>query len=106
MALVSLSDQPKFAVRKIYDTDDVAYQDGGNNAGLTCNAPHAIQYNDVAASTTIVIQGKTHIDADWAGIETISGVADSAIYEFPTRYNYVRIIRTAGTGTIVVYAQG
>ena len=106
MSLVVLSEQPKFASRKIFDSSDPDFQDASANTGLTCVAPHAIQLDDIPSATTAVVQVKLNFTSDWVEKDTIAADTPSVIIEFPVRYNYVRVIRTAGTGTVVAHSQG
>ncbi len=104
MPTVTVEDNNHFPAHLIYDPANTIGVDA--NTSNTAAAVRIVQIDSCVAGTDFQIQGKVHKDADWVTVTTITGATDnSQSYTFDPRYNFVRVVRSAGSANCVAYVQ-
>lgn len=102
----NMEDIPAAGVRVVYDTAAVAPIIGADaNHSILIPYPEAIQINTIPAGTTVQVQQKMHVSAEWVNVGAALGNADGPVFMiFDHRANFVQLVRT-GAGAIKAYAQ-
>ena len=104
MATTNVSDDLRASARIIYDTAGAIFG-ADTSTSLIINAPSAIQLDIIGVTTTVKIQSRLHTSAAWKDEGIYTSVDGVVLLAFAVKRNYVRVIRSAGTGAVKVYAQ-
>lgn len=90
--------------RVAYDTANAIYGADLNTSDVIIQ-PSALQFEALAAGTSIDIQARIDEAASWVSYQTIDSTNSPALVLFTTPIDYIRLVRT-GAGDAKVFAQG
>lgn len=107
MSVFVLNDvEPTFRAYKIYDTADAAFQNGNSNTSFTAAAPSILSLEGMTAGTMFDVQVKLMTTSNWQSYQAVDGSTLNTLVEFNmVVYNFVRVIRTSGTGACKAFVQ-
>lgn len=109
MPLVDIQEEPTFQTRRIYDpagSKGAALQGVDANTSVISRVPRILLFESMAGGTDAQVQGKVHVDSEWAILATITGATAAVqVHTFDPRYNFVRTVRSAGSANYLVFAQ-
>lgn len=106
MATINVNEQGKFSARKVYDSEDAAFQNGDANTGVTVGSPHVIQLPAVPATSELTVEARVSADADWIPVLVATDTTEPQAIVFDVRMNFVRVVRTVGTDALYAHSQG
>jgi hypothetical protein len=104
MTTINVSDGQKIPAAIIYDTAN-SIQGVDSNTSNISNAPSVIQLDTIGATTTVKIQSRIHSTASWKDEGSFTSADGVVVFTFAVKRNYVRLLRSSGSGAVKGYAQ-
>jgi len=93
---VNMNTIPKFPVMLILDT--------ANGISEIARGATHVQIDPLGGSTTVQVQARLDASASWVQIGTDITSTAGALIDV-SKYNFVQVVRTAGTGPVMAWAQ-
>lgn len=104
VALIHSDEQSISRSSCILDTTAGLYDSNGTvNTSYTATFPSMFQVNTVPVGTVVVVQAKVHPSAEWNTIWTSSAQTPAYLATFQMPYNFMRAVRTSGTGDVKAF---
>jgi hypothetical protein len=99
------SDEQNFARSNcIWDTSKGLFDDTEDiNTSYSATFPAMFQVNTVPTETVVQVQAKIHYEAEWLTLWTSSEADPHYISQWSMPYNFMRAIRTSGTGDVKAF---
>ena len=88
----------------ILDTVAGIHDDTGDvNTSYSATFPSMFQVDPVPVGTVVEVQAKIHVNATWIPIWTSSAGDPHYLGQWSMPYNFMRAVRTSGTGDVKVF---
>lgn len=104
MATINVYDTAQLSTLVIYDTA-TSFFGADNNTSVIANAPSVIQLDTIGATTTVQVQSRINIVAAWKVEASYTSADGVVVHTFAVKRNFVRLVRSSGTGAVKAYAQ-